>query len=181
MISRIYRIARPEHVLEGEVQVEPVWGHGREIGNSLAHLNAALVALREGVFPCVVLEEDACWIHRDIPFTCESPWMWIGVSKFILNEKNRGCWSETFPSVTKEGIVEMGRMLATHGLVYYSAEGALRMVEASVTGVLDRKMPIDVAVVIKCSGEGWSRPGLASPAVYQRGENEMATRFSIPG
>ncbi len=177
---RIYRICRPELAQTGDVVVAPVVGAGHRMGNTCAHVMAASRALADGIFPCIVLEEDAAWLPTDgIDLkSVDDCWLWIGISKFRLDKKGTGRINIS-PVLANDGVFEMGNMCATHGIAFLTAEGARRMAECAVTAAV-RNLPIDVGVIQTCHERKWPRPGLISPWVYQRGRNEGATLFKVP-
>jgi len=173
---RTFRICLEGKELPHETRVSPVFGHGKEAGISLAHLNAARMALEASVFPCLVLEEDAtrCRPGSDIPVG--EDWFWVGLSKFSMHGGRSGLWNHQYP--TFDGVIDMVGMLALHGVVYGTPAGALRMIECA-SDALQRRVAIDVSVVDNSLAKAWDRKGFANPWFYQSGKYEWATRFSV--
>lgn len=156
-----------------------VSGFSRIDNISKAHLNAAKTLLRRGVFPCMVLEEDAAFcrnpLRKNIPETFD--WLWVGLSVYETNSEGKTVKSFGV-SDPKDGLIDMGGMLALHGVVYGSPEGAKRMVLAAEKA-LREGIPVDVALVLLCRENGWKRKGLISPWVFQQGKNSNVTKIDL--
>lgn len=175
---KTYRICSPGKALDGEEIIEPVSGETKMKGTSLAHMRAMEAVLKNNVFPCLVLEEDATWMsdRRTLPKTAED-WLFVGLSKYALDAKGKAHKWTAPPAVT-DGLINMGGMLATHAIMYNDRSAALRMIECAKLAIESNK-PIDVALVQYCQREKVSRKGLASPWLYQSGSNQPLTQFSL--
>lgn len=175
---KTYRICNPEKALNGEVIVPPVFGHTKRRGTTLAHIRAMEMVLHGNEFPCLVLEEDAALVEdpQALPESAED-WIFVGLSKYALDDNNKTIKWTTPPSVTN-GLIDMDGMLSTHAIIYNNASAAQRMLDCAKLA-LSMDKPIDVGVVMFCRREKVSRKGLANPWFYQSGENQSVTQFSL--
>lgn len=171
-----FRICRDGAELPGEVRVEPFMHERKNLGTGLGQGNAIREVLARNEFPCLVLEEDAIWRADAVLPETDEPWLWVGLSKWHLVEGGRN--DLMVPrGIPVNGTIELGRSLTTHGVVYLRREGALRMLEA-VHRTAGTWAPIDVSVVRASAANGWRRPGLIDPWVYQNGVNAGATNVT---
>ena len=175
---KTYRICNSGKESYGETVIDPVIAETKSQGISMAHIRAMEEVLKDDVFPCLVLEEDATLMGDagKIPDNSED-WLFVGLSKYALNRKGKAFKWETPPTVDK-GLIDMDSMLATHAIIYNNQSAAKRMLEFANNAVKNNR-PIDVEIVLSCQREKISRKGLATPWFYQRGQNQSVTKFSI--
>lgn len=173
-----YRICMPGKELPGEIIVPPVFNGGKMRGATMAHMSAADTAIKNDVFPCLVLEEDAAWMVSEAVLPESScDWIFVGLSKYDLAPNGRGViWSHK--PKAENGLIDMDAMLGMHAIIYNSPEAARRVMGICMAALL-MQVPVDVALVKYCLQEGIQRKGLAKPWFYQSGENAVVTHFEL--
>lgn len=162
---------------DGAVRAEPKVGRSHVQGVALAHLHCLKKAAENGVYPFLILEDDA---EVTDAFSFAAPkkdcdFFLVGISCYFLTT-HHGVTLHRHPirRTVYGDYFDATGMMSTHAIVYNNAEGVRRMIDICEKS-LASNTALDVQLQKELRQENETCYAALTPWFWQRGKNKSVT------